>query len=101
MGAVYRAVDPRNNTTVAVKVIHEHLRNDRYVERFRNEAHLASLMTSPYIVRVLEFGIDNGEYFLATEFVQGVKLADLIERGPLSIEQSLAISTEIAMALQA
>src|SRR5688500_7164715 len=85
MGAVYRAIDRRLGTAVAVKVIHEHLRNEPgYLERFRREAHVASLLTSPYIVQVLEFGFDQDAYFLATEYVTGTQLSDVIAKGPMA-----------------
>ena len=72
MGVVYKAIDRRLGTAAAVKVIHEHLRNEPgYLERFRREAHVASLLTSPYIVQVIEFGFDKDAYFLATEYVTG------------------------------
>jgi serine/threonine-protein kinase len=104
MGVVYKATDRRSGTTVAVKIIHEHLQSDvAFVARFRDEAHLASLLSSPYIVRVIEFGSDQGEYFLATEFVEGSRLSDLIAASPdgLGVEESLAIAVQVAMALQA
>jgi serine/threonine-protein kinase len=102
MGIVYRAIDRRMNTTVAVKVIHEHLQADSaFVERFRDEAHYASLLTSPYIVRVIEFGFDQGQYFIATEFIEGTKLSQLIAQRQLSTEDSVAIAVQVAMALQA
>src|ERR1043165_1048350 len=101
MGVVYRAIDRRSGSTVAVKVIHQHLQHADYIARFRGEAHLASLLASPYIVRVLEFGAENGQYFLATEFVEGSTIAALMSTGRLTAEQSLAIASGVAMALQA
>ena len=83
MGVVYRAVDRRSGSTVAVKVIHDHLQDDDYIARLRSEAHLASLLTSPYIVRVLEFGAEKGQYFLATGLIEGRTLADLFGTGAL------------------
>ncbi len=100
MGAVYRATDRRLGTTAAVKVIHAHLRNEPgYVERFRREAHVASLLTSPYIVHVIEFGVDRGVYYLATEFVEGVRLSEVIASGPLPPEQALSVAVQVALGL--
>ena len=104
MGVVYKATDRRSSTTVAIKVIHEHLQNDSsFVSRFRDEAHLASLLASPYIVRVIEFGFDQGQYFLATEYVEGSRLSDVIAAAGdgLGVEESLAVAVQVTMALQA
>ncbi len=100
MGVVYRAVDERTGAAVAVKVIHEHLQHDpEMVERFRREAHVASLLVSPYIVRVHEFGSASGRYYLATEFVEGVKLSEVLQQGALSPVEALAICAQVALAL--
>lgn len=69
------------------------------VERFRREAHVASLLTSPYIVRVYEFGSANGRYYLATEFVEGVKLWEVLAQGALAPLEALAIAAQVALAL--
>ena len=100
MGTVYRARDRRTGGIVAVKVIHEGLTADQAnVERFRREAHVASLLTSPYTVRVLEFGFDNGRYFMACEFVDGLALSDILKGGAVEPAQALAIVAQVAMAL--
>ncbi len=102
MGVVYKAIDRHSGTPVALKVIHDHLKNDaEFIERFRSEAHLASLLTSPYITRVIEFGSDNGQYYLVTEFVEGQRLSDLIATRRLTTDESVAIATQVTMALQA
>jgi len=100
MGTVYRAIDERTGATVAVKVIHEHLQHDPgMIERFRREAHVASLLLSPYIVRIYEFGSANGRYYLASEFVEGVKLSEILQQGALSPAEALAITAQVALAL--
>ncbi|GBD24009.1 Serine/threonine-protein kinase PknH [bacterium HR29] len=100
MGTVYRAIDERTGATVAVKVIHEHLQHDPgMIERFRREAHVASLLLSPYIVRIYEFGSANGRYYIASEFVEGVKLSEILQQGALSPAEALAICSQVALAL--
>lgn len=100
MGIVYKAIDKRLGTAAAVKVIHEHLRDEPgYLERFRREAHVASLLTSPYIVQVIEFGFDKNAYYLATEYVTGTRLAEIMAKGPMDPEQALSVAVQVTLAL--
>ena len=56
----------------ALKVIHPHLaRNPAFVEMFLDEARIASHISHPNVVRVLDFGEANGTYYLAMEFIMG------------------------------
>jgi serine/threonine-protein kinase len=100
MGVVYKAIDRRLGTVTAVKVIHEHLRDEPgYLERFRREAHVASLLTSPYIVQVIEFGFDKNAYYLATEYVTGTRLSEVMAKGPMDPEQALSVAVQVTLAL--
>jgi serine/threonine-protein kinase len=100
MGVVYRARDERYGNIVALKVIHPHLQSaPGYIDRFRREAHIASMLTSPFVVKTLEFGQDQGQYFLATEFVEGEALSARIKRAPLSDAEATRVITEVALAL--
>jgi serine/threonine-protein kinase len=100
MGVVYKARDQRYGNFVALKVIHRHLQSDRsYIERFQREAHIASMLTSPYVVRTLEFGQDQGQYFLVSEFVEGRVLSDVIKEGPLPDAHATRLVNELGLAL--
>ena len=56
MGVVYDALDRRDGTRVAVKVLREYLLelDPSFTERFEREAHVAALLRSPYTVHVLD-----------------------------------------------
>lgn len=100
MGAVYRALDRRSGTVVAVKVLHESASLDpAAVERFRRECHVASLLRSPYVVRTLDFGSDEGKYYLASEFIEGRSLSEVLAEGPVEPLTALTIVSEVALAL--
>ncbi len=100
MGTVYRAIDRRSKVVVAVKTVHPHLQESAaFVERFRREAHIASLLGSPYVVRILDFGSERGQYFMVTEFVEGQKLSDIMRAGPMPPVHALAIAVQVALAL--
>ncbi len=100
MGVVYRALDRRSGTVVAFKLLHEHVAADpSAVERFRREAHVASLLRSSYAVQTLEFGSDEGRYFLVSEFVDGRSLADIMAEGRPEPLAAIAIVSQAALAL--
>jgi len=100
MGTVYRALDRRSGTVVAFKLLHEHVANDpAAVERFRREAHVASLLRSAYVVRTLEFGQEDGRYYLVTEFIEGRSLAELLAEGPIEPLAAIDVVTHAALAL--
>jgi eukaryotic-like serine/threonine-protein kinase len=100
MGTVYRAVDRRSGRIVAVKLVHEHLQADpAYVARFRREARVAGLLNSPYTVRVLDSGSDQGRSFIVSEFVDGTPLGTVLRTERLSPGRALRIAAQVAMAL--
>ena len=101
MGVVYEATDTRNGTSVALKLLHEHLEADEaFRERFKREAHVATLLRSPYTVHLLDYGIEHGEYFLVMKLVEGRSLRDFIRAGPLRPAEALRIGSQVARALE-
>ncbi|MCC6421140.1 MAG: serine/threonine protein kinase [Gemmataceae bacterium] len=102
MGTVYEAVDGRDNTHVAVKLLHPWLaaEDPSYRERFEREAHIAALLRSPYTVRLLDFGVADGSYFLVMEYVEGRSLDDELAEGPLEPARALRIGIDVARALE-
>ena len=51
-----------------------------FSERFLSEARLSSQLTHPNTVRVLEFGRDQGNYFIAMEYIDGTTLSELVRQ---------------------
>src|SRR3990170_4323038 len=101
MGSVYQGVDRRDDSSVAVKLLHPHLTRDRtYRERFEREAHVGVLLRSPYTVHLLDYGVQADNYFIVMEFVDGSTLRNLMEAGPLPTERALNIAVQIARALE-
>jgi serine/threonine protein kinase/formylglycine-generating enzyme required for sulfatase activity len=100
-GAVYRAIDPAMNRTVAVKVLK--VQDDPgMVKRFQAEARTAASLRHPNIVTVFDFGEDDGRLFLVMEYLDGVTLAELIAtQAPLSVAEKLSILLEAAKGLKA
>jgi serine/threonine-protein kinase len=101
MGAVYRATDLRTGATVAVKIPHPWLTMDGdYAERLHREARIAAVLTSPRIVRVIDFDRHEGRPFLVMEYVPGQTLAEALdEHGALPWRQAARIALNVARAL--
>jgi serine/threonine protein kinase/protein-disulfide isomerase len=102
MGVVFEGQDRRDGSRVAVKLLHPHLAvsDPTFLERFEREAHVAALLRSPYTVHLLDFGVDDGRYYMVMEFVEGEALASLIARGPVDPTTALRIAAEVARALE-
>ena len=93
MGEVYRARDAKLNRDVAIKVLPAALANDaQYMARFEREAQMLAALNHPNVATV--YGIERGA--LVMELVDG---ADL--KGPLPIEEAIAIARQIAAGLEA
>ncbi len=102
MGTVYEAVDSRDGGRVAVKLLHPWLaaEDSSFRDRFEREAHIAALLRSPYSVRLLDFGVADGAYFLVMEFVEGATVGKELERGPIEPLRALRIAVDVARALE-
>src|SRR5258705_6808484 len=102
MGKVSRAVAPRLEREVALKVIRDDaLRDEGLRRRFRLEARALSRLLHPNIATLFDFDSENGVDFLVLELVPGETLAQLLRSGPLPESRARAIATGIAEALQA
>jgi Tol biopolymer transport system component/predicted Ser/Thr protein kinase len=92
MGEVYRAHDTRLGRDVAIKVSAE-----RFGERFEREARVIASLNHPNICTLF----DVGPNYLVMELVEGPTLAERIKEGAIPLEEALAISRQIADALEA
>ncbi len=82
---------------IAIKRILPHLaREKRFVDMFFDEARIASALRHPNIVQIYELGEDDGEFFIAMEYIEGADLADLLDKADeRSVEFPMAISVRI------
>ncbi|TKC95196.1 serine/threonine-protein kinase [Polyangium fumosum] len=75
MGEVYRAEHVTLRMPVAVKLLHYNISIEPdYVRRFYREARAATLLDHPNVVRVIDYGEDEGLPFLVMEYLVGVTL---------------------------
>ena len=100
MGEVYRARDTRLGREVAVKVLPEHLsRSDQARQRFEREARSASGLNHTNICTVYDIGTEDGISYMVMELLEGETLAQRIERGPMPMDELLAVAIPLADAL--
>src|SRR3954454_14131318 len=68
---VYRALDRVLNREVAVKLLREENISDREaVLRFNREARFLASLTSPYILKIFDYGYFENSYFIVMEYVE-------------------------------
>lgn len=103
MGTVFLAEHLERKHQVALKVLLPQLSAETTaLQRFWQEYQTLRSLHHRNIVRVYEFGEWQGRYFIASEVIRGVTLAQLLEDGRrLSIKQSIGVVQQIAAALDA
>ena len=99
MGVVFAAEDDSLGRRVAVKTIAEPDESAR--RRFRREARAAAGVNHPNVCQVYEIGEDGGQLFIAMELLEGESLADRLRRGPLTVEEAVALGRGMLAALSA
>src|SRR5215471_18771206 len=100
MGEVYRARDPRLEREVAIKILPASLSSDPNLrQRLEREAKAVSKLSHPNICTLHDIGCQDGIDFLVMELLEGETLEQRLTRGPLTPEQTLRCSAQVADAL--
>ena len=103
MATVHRGHDQRLDRVVALKIMHPHLAMDEdFRRRFGREARSAARLAHRNVVGVFDQGEDEDRIYLAMELVEGETLrARIVERGRLTVGESLEITAQVLEALVA
>jgi eukaryotic-like serine/threonine-protein kinase len=103
MGRVYLAEHVLMRKRVALKVLHRELTTvPEFVQRFEREARAAAQIEHPHVAAATDFGkLADGSVFLILEFVQGLALSELVDKGPIDVGRVLTIALQVSEAVEA
>ncbi len=102
MGEVYLAEDMRLDRTVALKILPAEVASDkRRMQRFKQEAKLASSLNQPNILTIFEFADLDSLHFIASEYVDGTTLRDYLSTTQVKLPEMIDLSTQVVAALDA
>lgn len=103
MGLVYKAMDPMIGRTVAMKTMRMDVHGmeaDEMLKRFQNEARAAGVLNHVNIVTIYDAGEQDGMFYIAMEYIEGVTLHSLIAQNRvLPAEQVTEISRQVLAGL--
>ncbi|HKB66541.1 MAG TPA: serine/threonine-protein kinase [Pyrinomonadaceae bacterium] len=100
MGEVYLAQDARLDRLVALKILPAYFASDdARLRRFQREAKAVSALNHPNILTIHEVGEAEGTRYIATEFIEGATIRQLLAKQELSLDEILDIAEQICSAL--
>ena len=102
MGSVWRARHVGLGTPVAVKFLAPALAaSKRSLARFEREAHATTVIQSPHVIQVHDFGIENDTPYLVMELLEGENLGARLQRtGRLTLSEAAKVLIQIGKALR-
>ncbi|MCC7538804.1 MAG: protein kinase [Deltaproteobacteria bacterium] len=100
MGDVWRGTDLATGARLAIKIIRQTQRDG--LVRFQREAEALAVLAHPAIVGYVAHGpLDDGRWYVAMEWVDGVDLSERLREGPLTLRDALVVTRGIAGAIAA
>lgn len=102
MGAVFKARRAGDGQVVALKLLKTTLaQSPTFVQRFQREIQASAALDHPNLVKAFDFGMADGYYYFAMEFIDGETLAAMLARGQkLDEAQALGVAQAVAEAVR-
>jgi serine/threonine protein kinase len=102
MGSVYSVTHTAMRKRYALKILNEQTAQvPELVARFEREALAAAHLEHPNIAAAIDFGkTEDGAFYLVLEYLEGQRLRDALESGPLDVRRAMHITRQIAAALE-
>ncbi len=102
MGVVYKAQDTKLKRIVALKFLPANvLISEEEKSRFLHEAQAAAALDHPNICTVYEIDEENGQTFIAMAYLEGKTVKEKLSSAPLSVEEAIDLTMQVAQGLQA
>ncbi len=99
-GVVYRAVDENTGRPVALKLLRGTELGDEARHRFQREARVVQQLNHPNTVRLFDFGVDADRApYIVYELLEGETLSQIMKTGPIPLERTTRIATQLLKAL--
>src|SRR5215217_5306502 len=100
-GAVFRALQPRVERDVAVKIVHEAIAADpEFVRRFDADAQAVAALEHPHIAPIYDYWREPGRAYVVSRYLRGGSLRAIEERGErLERDRALRVIEQISLAL--
>ena len=97
-GEVYRCHDTVHGRDVALKILQPEtgVQDKTTVDQFHQEALTMSSVRHPNIMEFYDSGIENGVYYIVSEYLEGKRLC-----GPIAACELIMIATQIAAGITA
>jgi serine/threonine protein kinase len=98
MSDIYLGQDTHTDRAVVIKMVQNS--NHEYYERFRSEAQATSTLRHDHILPAFTHGKDASWSYIVFPYIEGGTLHDRLAQGPLSLDETGVILTQLASALQ-
>jgi len=102
LGPIFKAKSRTDGDLVSLKILPPAVaKNDRLVKRFEREVSLMGKLRHPNVVGGMKVGAQDGIHFLVLEYVDGVDLAEILNRvGPPEVAKTVGYMMQAAQGLQ-
>ncbi|BBM85814.1 serine/threonine protein kinase [Candidatus Uabimicrobium amorphum] len=99
MGVVFKAKDTKLNRIVALKVLIGNILTQERKTRFFAEAQSMAKLNHENIIKLYDYGDDNGVCFFTMDYIEGQTLDKLLKQQPISLKKTALIIEKICRAM--